>query len=164
MTLLDWIILIVWSGVALSGFWKGAIRIVFGVGGFIAGVGLAAAVGAELELRLAQTISVHWLTVVLARLLPLLACILLAVLAGWGLERTLKALHMGWLNRLAGAALAGVLGALLIGVLLGTAAGISPKWAGYCDRSVLAPRLMACVGLGAGAETPAAEGSPSSAR
>ena len=164
MTLLDWIILIVWVGVALSGFWKGAIRIVFGVGGFIAGVGLAAAVGAELELRLAQTISVHWLAVVLARLLPLVVCVLLAVLAGWGLERTLKALHLGWLNRLAGAALAGVLAALLLGVLLGTAAGISPTWAGYCERSVLAPRLMAIVGLARGAEAPASDGSPSSVR
>ena len=29
MTLIDWVLVIVWAGIALSGFWKGAVRIVF---------------------------------------------------------------------------------------------------------------------------------------
>ncbi len=148
MTILDWVILVIWAGVALSGFWKGAIRIVFGLGGFAAGMWLAFTAGPGLEPRLEGLLSVHWLAVVLARLLPLAACVLLALAAGWGLERTLRALHLGWLNRVAGAALAGLLAAVLMGVLLGTAAGLSPAWAGYCSRSVLAPRLMSVVGLG----------------
>ncbi len=148
MTLLDWVILLIWAGVALSGFWKGAIRIVFGLGGFAAGVWLAFTAGPGLESRLEAAVSLHWLAVVLARLLPLAACVLLALVAGWGLERTLRALHLGWLNRIAGAALAALLAAVLMGVLLGTAAGLSPAWAGYCSRSLLAPRLMAVVGLG----------------
>ena len=147
MTALDWVILVLWLGVALSGFWKGAIRIVFGVGGFIGGVWLALAIGPGLQARLHGLVPWDWLAVVLARALPLVACVLLAVLAGWGIERTLQAMRLGWLNRLAGAALAGLLAALLIGVLLATAAGLSPAWAGYCRRSVLAPRLIALVGL-----------------
>jgi len=147
VTALDWVILVLWLGVALSGFWKGAIRIVFGVGGFVAGVWLAVAVGPGLEGRLQGVVGADWLAVVLARALPLLACVALAVLAGWGIERTLRAMKLGWLNRVAGAALAGLLAALLMGVLLATAAGLSPAWTGYCRRSVLAPKLIALVGL-----------------
>ncbi len=161
MTALDWVILVLWLGVALSGFWKGAIRIVFGVGGFVAGVWLALAIGPGLESRLGAVAGQEWLGVVLARLLPLVACVVLAVLAGWGIERTLAALRLGWLNRLAGAALAGALAALLMGVLLATASGLSPAWAGYCRRSVLAPRLIGLVGL---AGTVAEPGSSSSGR
>jgi len=161
VTALDWVILVLWLGVALSGFWKGAIRIVFGIGGFVGGVWLALAIGAGLEGRLHGVVGLDWLATVLARALPLVACVLLAVLAGWGIERTLGAMKLGWLNRLAGAALAGLLAALLMGVLLATASGLSPAWAGYCRRSVLAPRLIALVGL-AGTVAPApAPSSPS---
>ena len=47
MTVLDWGLLIVWLGVALCGFWKGAVRIVFGLGGAIAGIWFAAVAGAD---------------------------------------------------------------------------------------------------------------------
>jgi len=142
MTFLDWVLIVVWLGVFLSGFWKGAIRIVFGLGGFLAGLSLAVAVGGELAQRLHERIAWVWLADVLGRLAPILACVLLGLVAGWGLERTLRALHLNWLNRLAGAVLAGVLAALLLGVLLLAGARVSPTWASVCQTSRIAPLLM----------------------
>ncbi len=147
MTWLDWVLLIVWLGLALSGFWKGAVRVVFGLGGFLAGILLAVAAGPNLAARLQGALGAQWLAEGLARLLPLLICVLLGFLAGWGFERTLQALHLGWLNRLAGAALAGVAGALLLGVLLLTGSQVSPAWAETCQRSEVARILVALPAL-----------------
>ena len=48
-------------------------------------------------------------------ILPVLLCAGLGLVAGWGFEKTLRALHLGWLNRLAGAGLAGAVAAALHG-------------------------------------------------
>jgi uncharacterized membrane protein required for colicin V production len=143
MTLLDWAMLVVWLGIALSGFWKGAVRIVFGLGGVAAGLWLAVVAGAELELVLDEVIGISWIDASLARLLPILACLLLCLVAGWGIEKTLEALHLRWLNRLAGAVLAGAVGLVLLAILVGTAARLSPEWERWSAGSVLTPRLEA---------------------
>jgi len=142
MIWLDWVLLAVWMGLALSGFWKGAVRIVFGVGGFLAGVSLAVVAGPDLALRLHGFMGTQWLAEGLARLVPVLLCVALGFLAGWGFERTLRAMHLGWLNRLAGAALTGVAGALLLGVVLLTGSRVSPAWAETCARSPVARALI----------------------
>lgn len=142
MSVLDWILLIVLVGVFFSGFWKGAIRIVFGIGGFAAGLVLAVVAGPGLEAQLLPYIGPAWLAVALSRALPVLVCMLLGFVAGWGLERTLRALHLNWLNRLAGAVLAGVLGALVLGIILQAGAQLSQPWARACQRSRVAPVLM----------------------
>ncbi len=142
MIWLDWVLLVVWLGVALSGFWKGAVRIVFGLGGFVAGVALAAAAGAEVAAWLERWIGLDWLAAGLGRVLPVVACVLLGLAAGWGFERTLAALHLGWLNRLAGAALTGLGGAILLGTLLLVGSRVSPAWAGTCAASPVAQLLM----------------------
>jgi uncharacterized membrane protein required for colicin V production len=142
MTLLDWALLAVWLGIALSGFWKGAVRIVFGIGGSVAGLWLALAVGGETAERLARWLGDGWTAAALGRLLPALACIALCLVAGWGIDRTLEALHLGWLNRLAGALLAGGAGLVLLAVLLGTSVRVSPSLQGAAERSLLASRLV----------------------
>ncbi len=147
MIWLDWVLLVVWLGLALSGFWKGAVRIVFGLGGFLAGVALAVAAGPELAARIQGSVGIEWLAEGLARLLPVLLCVLLGFLAGWGFERTLQAMHLGWLNRLTGAALTGVVGALLLGVLLLTGTRVSPAWARECGRSQVAQLLISVPAL-----------------
>ena len=38
MTFLDWVLVVVWAGITLGGFFKGAIRIVFGLGGVALGI------------------------------------------------------------------------------------------------------------------------------
>ncbi len=142
MSVLDWILLIVLLGVFFSGFWKGAIRIVFGIGGFAGGLVLAVAAGPALQEQLQPHAGAVWIAVALSRVLPVLLCLVLGFVAGWGLERTLRALHLNWLNRLAGAVLAGVLGALVLGIILQAGAQLSQPWERVCQRSRLAPVLM----------------------
>ena len=83
-----------------------------------------------------------WIAGVLGRALPLLACVAVCLVAGWGIDRTLQELHLGWLNRLGGAVLAGGAGLILLAVLLGTAARVSPQVRAAADRSLLASRLV----------------------
>jgi uncharacterized membrane protein required for colicin V production len=146
MTLLDWALLLVWLGVTLSGFWKGAVRLVFGGGGLIVGVWLALAAGGDAAAAVENLIGIDWLAGVLGRLLLVLVCVLVGLLAGWGIEKTLKELHLGWLNRLSGAALAAVVGMLLLSVFLVTAIGFSPTFRELANESLLAPRLMEFLG------------------
>ena len=49
MIFLDWVLLVLWLGITLSGFWKGAVRIVFGIGGFVVGLWLALVAGSQAE-------------------------------------------------------------------------------------------------------------------
>ena len=141
MTVLDWVLLALWGGIALSGFWKGAVKIVFGVGGIAVGLWLALAVGAELGVALTEYLSPDWLAAAAGRVLPVIAALLLFSLAGWGIDRTLRAMRLGFLNRLLGAALAGVVGGVVLGLLLVLSLGISPEWAALCRESKLFPYL-----------------------
>ena len=152
MTVLDWAFLVVWLGIALSGFWKGAVRIVFGLGGLVAGIWLGVMAGADAQAVVDGVLGVGWLSAVLARLLLVLACLTLCLIAGWGIEKTLEALHMGWLNRLAGALLAGVVGVILLAVFVGTAARVSPRWDEWSADSILADKLEGVWELVAGPE------------
>ncbi|MCD4747867.1 MAG: CvpA family protein [Thermoanaerobaculales bacterium] len=142
MTVLDWVLVVLWGGIALSGFWKGAVRIVFGIGGVVVGLWLALAVGGDLAIIFSESLSPAWLAAAAGRLAPVLAALLLFTLAGWGIERTLKAMHLGFLNRFLGAALAGVVGGVLLGLLLVLSLGVSPEWAALCRDSFLFPYLV----------------------
>jgi membrane protein required for colicin V production len=142
VTLLDVGLLLVWLGVALSGFWKGAVRIVFGAGGAIAGIWLAVVAGADVEAWLDQLVPIDWVAAIGGRVLPIFACLGLFGLSGWGIDRTLRALHLSWVNRTMGALLAAVVGAILLGAFLVIAAEFSPTFAGLCERSLIAPVLV----------------------
>ena len=141
MTLVDWVLVVVWTGIALSGFWKGAVRLVFAVGGVVIGLWLAATAGAELSAILAPHVGPGWIAAILGRLAPLVVSLVIAGLAGWGLEHTLQALHLGWLNRLAGLGLAGLLGGVLLAVLVTAASTLSPEWREVARHSLIVPRL-----------------------
>jgi uncharacterized membrane protein required for colicin V production len=151
MTALDWALLGVWLGFALAGFWKGAVRIVLGLGGLAAGVWIAVAAGGECAALLATWLGEGWIVAALGRALPAIACIALCLAAGWGISKTLEALHLGWLNRLAGVLLAGTVGLVLLALLLGVTLRASPAARGAIERSLLAPRLVAAWELVAGA-------------
>lgn len=146
MTVLDWVLVVVWTGITLGGFFKGAIRIVFGLGGVALGLWLSVVVGPDLAVGLTGRFNSEWLTLGLAYLLPLLVVALLCLLAGWGMEKTLEALKLGCLNRLLGAALAGTAAAVVLAVLLVTAVGLSPELAAIEERSVLLLRVRSAMG------------------
>ena len=142
MTLLDWTILIIWAGFTLSGFWKGAVRIVFGIGGLIVGVWMALALGETVEIWLLDIINIDWLAAVFGRIIPCVCCVMIFLISGWGLDRTLQALHLKFLNRALGALLAGCIGALLLGIFLITAIEMSADFAAISKNSILAPLLI----------------------
>ena len=142
MTALDWVLTVVWLGLTLGGFWKGAVRIIFAGGGLLAGFWLAVIAGADAQSVLQQVVAVPWLAAVLARLLLVFLCGGLCLLAGWGIERTLTALRLGWLNRLAGAVLAAAVAATILGFVVVMAIRISPELAELCASSVVAQHLL----------------------
>lgn len=142
MTVLDWVLVVVWLGLALGGFWKGAVRLIFSGGGLIAGLWIALVAGDDLQAVLDPMVDIEWLAAVLARVLPVLLCAGLALLAGWGMERSLEALKLGWLNRLAGAALAAAVAAVLLGMLVVVAIQFSPELAELCRESKVALYLL----------------------
>ena len=86
-------------------------------------------------------------------------------MAGWGVERTLKALRLGWLDRLAGFGLAAVAGVLLLAALVTSSTQLSPQWAETVQRSKLVPYLVVWAGAvheaaADVADGPAAEATP----
>lgn len=145
MTALDWIVLLVWVGIALGGFWKGAVRIVFGVGGLLIGLWLAVALGPEATGWLHGLVGAPWLAATLGYGGLVAASLGVCLLAAWGVDRTLSALRLGWLNRLAGAAVAGAAAALLLALALAAAVRVSPVCRELSQRSVLVPRLLGAV-------------------
>ncbi|PWB68579.1 MAG: hypothetical protein C3F15_16080 [Holophagae bacterium] len=163
MTVLDWTLLVVWLGIALCGFWKGAARIVLGVGGLVVGLWLAVAVGADAALLLRGFLGDGWVAAALGRVLPVVACVALCLAAGWGITRTFEALHIGWLNRLAGALVAGVVGLVLLAVMLAASVHASPSLRELSARSLFAPKLVAVWErvVGVQAEAAAASSAPS---
>ena len=146
MTILDLVLVVVWAGITLAGFFKGAIRIVFGLGGVALGIWLSVVVGPDLAVSLTGRVNSEWLTLALAYLLPLGVVALLCLLAGWGMEKTLEALKLGCLNRMLGAALAGAAAAAVLALLLVTAVRLSPELAVIEERSVLLARVQAAMG------------------
>jgi uncharacterized membrane protein required for colicin V production len=142
MTVVDWVLVVVWLGLTLGGFWKGAVRIIFGGGGLAAGLWLAVVAGADAQAALEGVIGIPWLSAILGRVLLVVLCTGLAVLAGWGIEHTLKALHLGWVNRLLGAALAGLVAAFILGMMVIVAIQFSPELARLCRESQVAQYLL----------------------
>ncbi len=142
MSVLDWVLIVLWSGLALGGFWKGAVRIIFGGGGLLAGVWLAVIAGANAQAALEGVIAIEWLAAILGRFLLVLLCTGLSLLAGWGIEHTLTAMHLSWLNRLFGAALAGLVAAIFLGMVVIVAIQFSPELAEICRGSVVAGYLL----------------------
>jgi len=147
MTVLDWVLLTVWLGVTLAGFWKGAMRFVLGGGGVVAGVWLAVVAGSDLAHSLEPLVGEGWVSSLAGVVLPVLLCVGLGLVAGWGFEKTLRALHLGWLNRLAGALLAGLVAAVLLAVLVIFACGVSPAFAEQVAESRLVPFLSRALQL-----------------
>ncbi len=145
MTALDWVLVVLFVGIALSGFWKGAARLVFGVGGLVAGVWVASLAGPDLSAALAGAVRPEWLAAVLGRVLPVVVVALLSLAAGWGLERTLEALSLGWLNRLLGAGVAAVAGGVLMTLLVVSAARLSPTFRELCERSTVGSLMLSMV-------------------
>ena len=147
MTILDWVLVVVWAGITMGGFFKGAVKIVFSFGGLVLGLWLSVVVGPELRNVMAGSIDSQWLAVALAYAIPMVIVTGLCLLAGWGMEKSLEELKLGCVNRLFGAALAGFAAAAVLAVLLVTAVRLSPEIAELQQRSILLAKAQAAIGL-----------------
>ena len=142
MTVVDWVLLAVWLGLTLCGFWKVAVRILFGGGGLVVGLWLAVIAGADAQAALEGVIGVAWIAAALGRVLLVVLTAGLCLLAGWGIEHTLTTMRLGWVNRLFGAALAGLVAAFLLGLVVIVAIQFSPELASLCRESQVAQYLL----------------------
>ncbi len=142
MSFLDWVLIVIWIGLTLGGFWKGAVRLIFGGGGLVAGVWLAIIAGADAQAALEGVVGIEWIAAIGGRLLLVLLCTGLSLLAGWGIEHTLTSLKLGWVNRLLGAALAGAIAAVFLGMVVVVAIQFSPELAELCRESEVARYLL----------------------
>jgi uncharacterized membrane protein required for colicin V production len=147
MTILDWVLVVVWAGITMGGFFKGAVKIVFSFGGLVLGLWLSVVVGPELTNVMAGFVSSYWLAVALAYTIPVVIVSGLCLLAGWGMEKSLEGLKLGCVNRLFGAALAGFAAAAVLAVLLVTAVRLSPEIAELQKRSVLLAKAQSAIGF-----------------
>jgi uncharacterized membrane protein required for colicin V production len=152
MTALDWGLVAVGIGIALAGFWKGAVRLVFGLGGVALGVWLAVVAGDALGDALTGVLGDGWLALGLGYVLPVVVVAGLCQLAGWGLERTLEQAKLGCVNRLLGGALAGVAAGVVLSLLLLTAVALSPEVARYEEDSLLLETVRRALGRAAPAQ------------
>jgi len=132
MPAMDTLILLVVGGCAVLGMIWGAVRLatlVAAVGAGVLAGRWAGPSAAQLVGGAAQGGSGRMLSIAAVAL----AAAILVWLAGKGIRRALKALHLGWVDRLAGLAVGAAAAVLVLALLLGLAAtgghGPSSPWA-----------------------------------
>lgn len=113
MTTFDWIIVGVLGVSCLLGLWRGLVREVFSVAGWVAAVVLSLKFAVPLGHELPGDIAWQPLRTALAVALIAVACVFAVALLGWIVQRFLEAAHLSGTDRLLG----GVFG-LLRGVLI----------------------------------------------
>ncbi len=116
MNWVDWIVLGVVGASCFAGLARGAVKTIFSIAGVVLGFFLAATQSGAVGLVLA-----NWLpptaAAVTGFLFVFLGITAVFSLVGWLIRKTLKALSLGWLDKLAGAVLGFARGAVLVGVL-----------------------------------------------
>ncbi|MCU0950857.1 MAG: CvpA family protein [Burkholderiaceae bacterium] len=145
MTTLDWIIV---AGVSLSvllGLWRGFVREVLSLVGWIAGLWLALLYAGDLGARLPFDLPWPAARTALAALAIVLACVILAALVAWAIGKFLSAVKLSGTDRMLGA-LFGLLRAALVVLLAVLFIGRTelvqhPVW----RESLLLPHLQAAV-------------------
>ena len=130
---MDAVIFVVVGGCAVLGMAWGAVRMVSLIAAVAAGVLAARWAGPGAAQLLAGSSPPGGSGRMLATAVVSLAAVILVWLAGKGLRRALQALHLGWLDRIAGMAAGAGAAALVLALLLGLAAigghGPSSPWA-----------------------------------
>jgi membrane protein required for colicin V production len=142
---LDWTIVAVVSLSVLLGLWRGFVREVLSLAGWIAGLWLALLYAPELGGRLPFDLPWPAARTALAALAIVLACVVLAGLVAWAIGKFLSAVKLSGTDRMLGA-LFGLLRAALVVFLAVLFIGRTelsqhPVW----RESMLLPHLQAAV-------------------
>ncbi len=122
MSTVDLVIVLVIGGCAVLGMLWGAVRMVTLIAAVVAGVLAAHWAGPAAAQLLAGASPQGGTGRMLATAAVSLAAVVVVWLAGNGLRRALRALHLGWVDRLAGLAAGAGAAALVLTLLLGLAA------------------------------------------
>ena len=133
---MDLFILLVVGGCAVLGMVWGAVRLATLVAAVVAGVVAGRLAGPAAAQLLASGPAQAGGSRMAATAVVALAAAVLVWLAGKGLRRALKALHLGWADRLAGLAVGAGAAVVVLALLLGLAA-----IGGHCPASPYAARL-----------------------
>ena len=141
MNPLDWLLAILLAYSVVRAAMRGFFREAFVLGGLVVGFILACWNFRNLAVQLRGLVNSPPLAELLAFILILMACVVIASLIGKLLSRTASAVGLGFLDRLGGAAFGLVRGALLgVVILLGMTAFLpaSP----WIETSFLAPYFL----------------------
>lgn len=140
MNWVDVIIVLVAIGYAFSGFSQGAIRTVVGFIGLIAGIAVAGRFYQELGVGLFGSAQ-GWEPVV-AWLIIFAVINIAAAVIGWVLSRVVKAVLLGWVDRLVGLAVGAIIGLLTCAALLAVVMKYLPDTNAIIAGSGLATFLL----------------------
>lgn len=140
MTAFDWIIVAVLGLSALLGLWRGLMREVFSVGGWVAGIALAIRYAAPLGDWLPRDFAWPALRTGLAALGIVVACLFVAAALGWLVHKLVAAARLSGTDRALGALFGLLRGVLIVlaAVFLAsrTALAEQPAWR---EAKLLAP-------------------------
>ena len=114
MTTFDWIIVGVLGLSCLLGLWRGLVREVFSVAGWIAAVVLSLKFAVPLGQELPGDIAWQPLRTTLAAALIVVGCVFAAAALGWIVQRFLEAAHLSGADRLLGGVFGLLRGALIL--------------------------------------------------
>ncbi len=121
------------------GMLRGVVRISVGLGGMILGLVVALQYEATLAPRVQHVVSDDVLAHLLSFALLVMAVMALSLFAGWVLRHLLNKAHLGWLDRLLGAAAGLVCAALLAAAVAVPLASVLPRGSRILTESRLAP-------------------------
>jgi len=121
------------------GILRGAVRISLGLVGMILGLVVALQYEAVLAVRVQRVVSDDVLAHLLAFALLVMGVMALSIFVGWILRHLLKKAHLGWLDRILGAAAGLVCAALLAAAVAVPLASVLPRGSRILAESRLAP-------------------------
>ncbi len=122
MAALDWILLAILTASMLLGVWRGLVREVLSLAGWIAGFLLAQMLAPEVGQRLPMEGASEGLRYLVGFVVVFIAVLVLTAVSGWVLQKLVAAVGLGILDRLLGAifgSLRGVIFLLVITVIAG---------------------------------------------
>ena len=122
MAALDWILLAILTASMLLGVWRGLVREVLSLAGWIAGFLLAQMFAPEVGQRMPMEGASEGLRYLAGFVVVFIAVLVLTAVSGWVLQKLVAAVGLGILDRLLGAvfgSLRGVIFLLVITVIAG---------------------------------------------
>ncbi len=140
---LDYIILMVIAMGALRGLSQGALRMVTSIVSLLGGVYLASIYYRQAAAVAQQRFGAEPTLAAVIGFLALFALVFAAIeMIGASVTRAIDIVHLGWADRLAGAALGAAIAGVVMGLLVMMMTAAMPGDAEVLRNSQLAPRLM----------------------